>query len=146
MYQVDCGSNIQYKILFSGLLGPGIKFGAVDAIGLCLYLAVTVDRAMFLFVFFFVVRAEMLGFFSCLGLYSFTRTLHICYSLFCLILVQAARTFLSIDGDDLVQKEVDTTDSSTRFKNQYLNKAISILSSNILNGELFCKFTLVCSF
>ncbi|KAM0886804.1 hypothetical protein ACQ4PT_029462 [Festuca glaucescens] len=48
--------------------------------------------------------------------------------------LQAARTFLSFDGDDLVQKEVDTTDSSTRFKNHYLNKAISILSSNILNG------------
>jgi hypothetical protein len=53
--------------------------------------------------------------------------------------VQAARTFLSFDGDDLVQKEFDTNDSSTRFKHHYLNKAISILSCSILNGELFAS-------
>uniref|UniRef100_A0A453CF27 Uncharacterized protein n=1 Tax=Aegilops tauschii subsp. strangulata TaxID=200361 RepID=A0A453CF27_AEGTS len=49
--------------------------------------------------------------------------------------LQAAKAFLlSFDGDVLDRKESDMNDNSTRFKHHYLNKAISVLSSNILDG------------
>ena len=68
-----------------------------------------------------------------------------CYSLFCLILAQAAKAFLSSDGDVLDRKESDMNDNSTRFKHHYLNKAISVLNCNILDGELLCVFSPNCS-
>lgn len=67
----------------------------------------------------------------------FKIALHINHSRFCLILLQAARTFLSFDGDKLDKKEVDINGNSTSFAHHYLNKAISILSCNISDGECF---------
>ncbi|XBJ03091.1 hypothetical protein VPH35_022331 [Triticum aestivum] len=48
--------------------------------------------------------------------------------------LQAAKAFLSSDGDVLDRKESDMNDNSTRFKHHYLNKAISVLNCNILDG------------
>ena len=48
--------------------------------------------------------------------------------------LQAAKAFLSFDGDVLDRKESDMNDNSTRFKHHYLNKAISVLNCNILDG------------
>jgi hypothetical protein len=53
----------------------------------------------------------------------------------CLTVVQAARTFLSSSGGCLDRKGVDIDDNHASFAQHYLNKAISLLSCDILDGE-----------
>ncbi|KQJ83511.1 hypothetical protein BRADI_5g15337v3 [Brachypodium distachyon] len=48
--------------------------------------------------------------------------------------LQAARNLLSFDVDAFDKKEVDINGNSTRFMHHYLNKAVSVLSCNILDG------------
>ena len=52
-----------------------------------------------------------------------------------LTVVQAARTFLSSSGGSLDRKGVDIDDNHASFVQHYLNKAISLLSCDILDGE-----------
>ncbi|KAG2573270.1 endoribonuclease Dicer homolog 4 isoform X3 [Panicum virgatum] len=49
--------------------------------------------------------------------------------------LQAARTFLSSSGGSLDRKGVDIDDNHASFVQHYLNKAISLLSCDILDGE-----------
>lgn len=53
----------------------------------------------------------------------------------CLIVVQAARTFLSSSVSSLEGKGVDINDNQASFIQHYLNKAISLLICDILGGE-----------
>ena len=55
--------------------------------------------------------------------------------LYFLTVVQAARTFLSSSGGSLDRKGVDIDDNHASFVQHYLNKAISLLSCDILDGE-----------
>ncbi|KAL6903528.1 hypothetical protein ACP4OV_004341 [Aristida adscensionis] len=56
--------------------------------------------------------------------------------------LQAARTFLSPGGGSLEKNGVDVDDNHTSFVRHYLNKAISLLSCNILNGTVASSFHL----
>jgi hypothetical protein len=59
----------------------------------------------------------------------------------CLIVVQAARTFLSSSSVCLDRKGFDINDNHASFVQHYLNKAISLLSCNILDGEKQSNFS-----
>jgi len=54
--------------------------------------------------------------------------------LYFLTVVQAARVFLSSSGGRLDRKGVDIDDNHASFVQHYLNKAISLLSCDVLDG------------
>ncbi|KAF2934887.1 hypothetical protein DAI22_04g193100 [Oryza sativa Japonica Group] len=56
--------------------------------------------------------------------------------------LQAARTFLSFDGDKLDRREVDLNGSTSSFAHHYLNGATSILSRNKTDGSHAGSFDL----
>uniref|UniRef100_A0A0D9ZN12 Dicer-like protein 4 n=1 Tax=Oryza glumipatula TaxID=40148 RepID=A0A0D9ZN12_9ORYZ len=56
--------------------------------------------------------------------------------------LQAARTFLSFDGDKLDRREVDLNGNTSSFAHHYLNGATSILSRNKTDGSHAGSFDL----